>query len=97
VTRHELVIATLPNRTGLYLCKQEGPVIRPLARFVRGPESAEEFVSWAVKAGIIYEDARKEIPDGVLRPEAEEAGVGAGKPGQPVRPAGATGEAPRAG
>lgn len=96
-TRHELVIATLPNRTGLYLCKQEGSVIRPLARFTRGQESANEFVSWAVASGIIYEDARKEVPDGVLRPEAEEARVGAGESGQPVRPPGTAESAPAAG
>jgi hypothetical protein len=74
VARHELVIATLPNRTGLYLCTQEGSVIQPIARFTRGKESADVFVSWAVAAGITYEDARKETPDGVLRPEAEKAG-----------------------
>lgn len=53
---HELVISTVPNRSGLYLCKQEGNSVRPIARFTRGEESAKEFVAWAVKAGIQYTD-----------------------------------------
>lgn len=52
----ELVISTLPNRSGLYLCKQEGNRVRPIARFTRGEESAKEFVAWAVKAGATYTD-----------------------------------------
>lgn len=52
----ELIISTLANRTGLYLCKQEGTTIRPIARFTRGEESAKEFVAWAVKAGATYTD-----------------------------------------
>jgi hypothetical protein len=50
MARHELVISALPNRTGLYLCTQEGSSIRPIARFTRGEESAQEFVDWAVRA-----------------------------------------------
>lgn len=52
----ELVISTLPGRTGLYLCKQEGTHVRPIARFTRGEESAKEFVDWAVRAGATYTD-----------------------------------------
>lgn len=51
---HELVISTLPGRTGLYLCKQEEERVRPIARFTRGEESAQEFVDWAVQAGATY-------------------------------------------
>lgn len=58
MSRHELVISSLPNRSGLYLCVQEGTSVRPLARFSRGEESAKEFVAWCVKAGIKYEDPR---------------------------------------
>jgi hypothetical protein len=56
----ELVISTVPNRSGLYLCKQEGTTVRPIARFTRGEESAKEFVEWCVKAGIEYKDVREE-------------------------------------
>lgn len=52
----ELIISTLANRSGLYLCKQEGSIIRPIARFTRGEESAKEFVEWAVRAGATYTD-----------------------------------------
>lgn len=55
----ELVITSLPNRSGMYLAVQEGNAIRPLARFTRGEESAKEFVDWCVKAGIKYEDTRE--------------------------------------
>ena len=51
---HELVISKLPGRTGLYLCKQEGNRVRPIARFMKGEESAQEFVDWAVQAGATY-------------------------------------------
>lgn len=54
MTRHELVISSLPHRTGLYLCTQEGGVITPIARFTRGEESAQVFIDWAVKAGATY-------------------------------------------
>lgn len=60
MARHELVISTLANRSGLYLCKQEGNKIRPIARFTKGEESAKEFVDWAVKAGATYTDMKKE-------------------------------------
>lgn len=53
---HELVIARLPNRSGLYLCTQEGNQVSPIARFTRGEESAKTFVSWAKRAGITYTD-----------------------------------------
>lgn len=53
---HELVISTVPNRSGLYLCKQEGNSVRPIARFIRGEESAKEFVEWAKKAGATYKE-----------------------------------------
>jgi len=50
----ELVISKLPGRSGLYLCKQEEGRVRAIARFMRGAESAEEFIAWAVKAGATY-------------------------------------------
>jgi len=56
---HELVITTLPNRSGMYLAVQEDGAVRTLARFTRGEESAQEFVAWCVRAGIKYEDTRK--------------------------------------
>lgn len=57
----ELVITSLPGRTGMYLAVQDAPnVIRPIARFTKGEASAKEFVDWCVKAGINYEDTRKE-------------------------------------
>lgn len=52
----ERVISTLPGRTGLCLCRQEGNSVRPIARFTRGEESAKEFVAWAVRAGATYTD-----------------------------------------
>lgn len=52
----ELLISKLPGRIGLYLCKQEGNTVRPIARFTRGEESAKEFVDWAVRAGATYTD-----------------------------------------
>lgn len=62
MAKHELVISKLPNRSGLYLCKQEGTTVRPIARFTRGEESAKEFVDWAVQAGATYTptDGKKE-------------------------------------
>lgn len=54
MAEHELVISSLPNRSGLYLCTQEKGTVRPIARFTRGEESAQIFVDWAVKAGVIY-------------------------------------------
>lgn len=59
MARDELVISTLPGRTGLYLCKQEGTSVRPIARFTRGEESAQEFVDWAVRAGATYTDMKE--------------------------------------
>ena len=56
----ELLIATIPGRTGLYLGYQVNGAWRSIARFSRGQESADEFVSWAQKAGIKFEDTRKE-------------------------------------
>lgn len=57
MARSELVITTLPGRSGMYLAVRDAPsVIRPIARFTRGEESAKEFVEWCVKAGINYED-----------------------------------------
>lgn len=57
---HELVIARLPGRTGLYLGFQDGGVWRSVARFSHGEESAEEFMAWARRSGIRCEDDRKE-------------------------------------
>jgi hypothetical protein len=59
VAKDELIISTLPNRSGLYLCKQEGNAVRPIARFTRGEESAKEFVDWAVRAGATYTDLKE--------------------------------------
>lgn len=58
--KRDLVITTIPGRIGLYLSIQEGSKITTLARFTKGQESANEFVDWCVKAGIKYEDMRKE-------------------------------------
>lgn len=54
--RHELVIASLPGRTGLYLGFTEGTTWRSVARFTRGKESAKEFMEWARRAGIKVEE-----------------------------------------
>lgn len=71
----DLIVTTVPGRTGLYLALQDGTSIETLARFSRGARSAEKFVDWCVKAGIRYEDTReKEASDGLLREETEEAG-----------------------
>jgi hypothetical protein len=60
VAKHELLIARLPGRTGLYLGFHEGTTWTTVARFTRGEESAKQFVEWAKKAGINYEDTAKE-------------------------------------
>lgn len=60
----ELVIATLPGRSGLYMGFQEGGTWRSIARFTRGEESAEEFMAWARRSGIRTEDDRKGKTDG---------------------------------
>jgi hypothetical protein len=59
VAKSELVITKLPGRTGMFLAVQDGTVIRTIARFTRGEESAKEFVDWCVKAGINYENTRE--------------------------------------
>lgn len=59
MARDELVISKLPGRAGLYLCKQEGGSTRAIARFIRGEDSAREFIEWAVRAGATYTDTRK--------------------------------------
>lgn len=59
MAEHELLITTLPGRTGLYLCKREGNRTRPIARFTRGEESAKEFVDWCVKVGVRYENPKE--------------------------------------
>lgn len=59
MARSDLVITRLPGRTGMFLAVQEGGVIRTIARFSRGEESAKEFVDWCIKAGINYEDTRE--------------------------------------
>lgn len=56
MAKNELVIATLPGRTGLYLGVQDGSRFTSIARFTRGKESAEIFIDWAVKSGIRYEN-----------------------------------------
>lgn len=48
----ELFITKIPGRTGLYLAFKEGTFLRTIARFSRGAESAEQFMSWAESAGI---------------------------------------------
>ncbi len=48
----QLLITTVPGRTGLYLAFREGVRVRPIARFSRGAESAEEFMTWAIQAGV---------------------------------------------
>ncbi len=64
MAEHELLIARLPGRTGLYLGYTRGTEWRTLARFTRGEESAAEFVEWARRAGIRYERQREEEPGG---------------------------------
>jgi hypothetical protein len=61
MAERNLVVTTLPNRSGLYLAIQEGSVIKTIARFTRGEESAQELVDWCVKAGIRYENPRSEM------------------------------------
>lgn len=87
--RHEILIARLPGRTGLYLGFDTPNGWVSVARFTRGAKSAQEFVAWAQKAGIRYEDDRgnERGASGLLREEAEEAGLGAGS-GQRSDPAG---------
>lgn len=49
----DLVVTTLPNRKGKYLAVQDGSAIRVLARFsFEGAD--QEFIEWAVQAGIRY-------------------------------------------
>lgn len=48
----ELLITTVPGRTGLYLAFREGTRITTIARFSRGEESAKQFLSWAKRTGI---------------------------------------------
>lgn len=48
----DLLITTVPGRTGLYLAVQEGTRVTTIARFSRGEESAKRFVAWAKKVGI---------------------------------------------
>lgn len=55
----DLVIISLPGRTGKYLAVQDGASTETIARFTRGEESAQKFVDWCVKAGINYEDTRR--------------------------------------
>lgn len=57
--KHEMVISKLPGRNGLYLCKEEGSRVRPIARFMKGEESAQEFIDWAVQAGATYTDTKE--------------------------------------
>lgn len=50
---NEMLITTVPGRTGLYLAvRRDDNFVRPIARFSRGEESAEEFMAWAEAAGI---------------------------------------------
>lgn len=57
----ELLITTVPGRTGLYLAFQEGTRVTTIARFSRGEESAKQFVAWAKRTGIRCEgDMAKE-------------------------------------
>lgn len=87
--RDEMVIARLPDRAGLYLGFDTPDGWVSVARFVRGAKSAQEFVAWAKKAGIRYEEGG---PSGLLREEAEEARVGAGRSERPDPAGSASGE-----
>lgn len=58
--RHELVIASIPGRTGLYLGVMRNGAWHSIARFTRGEESAKEFTNWARDAGIRVEDDKEE-------------------------------------
>lgn len=48
----ELLITSIPGRTGLYLTFREGTRVTTVARFSRGEESARQFVAWAKRTGI---------------------------------------------
>lgn len=48
----ELLITSIPGRTGLYLAFREGARVTTVARFSRGEESARQFVAWAKRTGI---------------------------------------------
>lgn len=63
---NELVIGRIPGRSGLYLGTMVSGNWRSIARFTRGDQSAKEFVAWAQRAGIRYQDTTgdKEEQDG---------------------------------
>lgn len=102
----ELLITTLPNRTGLYLAVQETETrSRTLARFSGDGEAASQrFVEALVAAGFRHRSDEREEQDGVLREEAGEAGEysggrqrhggaeGAGQASEPPGPGGAPAE-----
>lgn len=56
MARRELLIAKLPDRSGLYLGYEDAAGWHSIARFTRGAESAKELVHWAKQAGIRYEE-----------------------------------------
>jgi hypothetical protein len=57
MARRELLIAKLPDRSGLYLGYEDADgVWNSVARFTRGAESAKVLVDWAKQAGIRYEE-----------------------------------------
>ena len=60
----ELLITSIPGRTGLYLAFREGALLRTVARFSRGAESAEQFMSWAEQAGIRCERDPEKTKEG---------------------------------
>jgi hypothetical protein len=65
VASSELLITTVPGRTGLYLAfREDDNFVRPIARFSRGAESAEQFMSWAERAGIRCERDPEKTKEG---------------------------------
>lgn len=77
----ELLITTLPNRTGLYLAVQETETrSRTLARFSGdGEAAAKRFVEALVAAGFrLRGDEEEGEADGLLREQAGQAGEQAG-------------------
>jgi len=59
VARRELLIAKLPDRSGLYLGYEDADGWHSIARFTEGAKSAKVLVDWAKQAGIRYEEGEQ--------------------------------------
>jgi len=51
----ELLIAKLPDRSGLYLGYEDADGWHSIARFTEGAKSAKVLVDWAKQVGVRYE------------------------------------------